>query len=297
MKLFNIIKIVLGIAILLLLLYKVGVKGTVAAFSTMNLLFLPLIMALFILGLLMGAYNLKILTDALNIRIKMKEMWNYYLMSWAFGLVIPGKIGEFSFVYLAKKHLTTGQATAVAVLDKIITVITLCALAFFGFFMFFTFEQALKLTIATAAAAVVGLLFLLTHSGRGLIKKLLGKYNSMFAGFSKTLAYLVFEERKAAAINLIITFLKWGLTVIVTYLAFLAFGQKISPLVILTISATTMLISLIPITMSGLGIKEGAAVYLYGLVGVAAATTISVHIMLLLLNYLGAAAVFLFVKR
>ncbi len=297
MKLFSIIKIILGTAILLLLLYKAGVKEVAATITTMNILLLPAIIILFIAGLYIGAYNIKLLTDALKTKISMKEMWNYYILSWAFGMVVPGKIGEFSFVYLAKKRLTTGQATAVAVLDKIITVITLCSIAFFGFFIFLPLWTALKLMALATIAVAAGLLLLLTPAGRAIARKLLGKYTAMFAGFSKTLTYLIFEERKAAAMNLIITFLKWVLTAIVTYLAFLAFGQKISPLVILTISATTMLISLVPITMSGLGIKEGAAVYLYGLVGVAAATTISAHIVLLLLNYSGAAAVFFFVKK
>ncbi|MBI2574666.1 flippase-like domain-containing protein [Candidatus Woesearchaeota archaeon] len=298
MKLLSIIKIILGTAILLLLLYKAGVKEVAATITTMNILLLPAIIILFVAGLYIGAYNLKLLTDALKIRIGMKEMWNYYLTSWAFGMVVPGKIGEFSFVYLAKKRLTTGQATAVAILDKLITVITLCALAFIGLLMFFPFGQALKLMALATIAVATGLLLLLTPAGRRIVRKLLGKYTEMFAGFSKTLTYLAFEEKKAAALNLIITFLKWGLTAIVTYLAFASFGiTAISPLAIITISATTMLISLIPITMSGLGIKEGAAVYLYGLVGVPAAATISAHIVLLLLNYLGAAAVFFFVKK
>ncbi len=297
MKLSNIIKILLGIGLLLLLFIKVGLGDIATALKTANLLYLPPVAILFALGLYMGAYNLKILTDSIGIKIKMSEMWNYYLRSWAFGMVIPGKVGEFSFVYLVKRHMTPGQAMAISVLDKITTVISLCVLAFFGFFIFFPFNQAIKLTAAITILGALGIVFIFSGIGRKLIKKLLGKYGEKFSGFSKTLFHLVINRKKEVAINFAITFLKWGLTAVLTYITFSSFGHSINPLTILTISATVMLLSLIPITMSGLGIKEGAAVFLYGQIGVPVAITMAVNIILLLLNYLGAAAVFLLVKE
>ncbi|MBI3034035.1 flippase-like domain-containing protein [Candidatus Woesearchaeota archaeon] len=296
-KLSSIAKIALGLAIMVLLLYKVGIKEIAATITTMNLIYLPAIIILFILGLFIGAYNLKILTDALKVRIKMGEMWRYYIRAWAFGMVIPGKVGEFSFVYLAKEHMSIGQATAVSVLDKLTTTITLCCLAFIGFFIFLPIQQAILLTGVTITAIITAAVFILTPFGTGIIKSILGKHREIFAGFSKTTRYLVFEEKKAVIANTAITFLKWGLTAVVTYLAFLSFGKPVSMVVIVTISATTMLLSLIPITMSGLGIKEGAAVVLYGLKGVPAEITISAHIILLMMNYLGAATIFLFMKK
>ncbi|MBI3051398.1 flippase-like domain-containing protein [Candidatus Woesearchaeota archaeon] len=297
MRLLDLLKYGLSAAALAMLLYLVGPDKIIATAAAMNPLLLPAIILLFAAGLAMGAYNLKILTDALGVKITYRQMTEYYLKSWAFGLIIPGKIGEFSFVYLARKHMTTGQAMAVSVLDKMITVITLLALSYIGFFIFLPPEQAIRLTLITAVAAAAGSAFLLTHAGRGLIKKLLGKYQNKFEGFSNALNHLVFRQRTAAALNLGITLLKWQLTAIVTYIAFLSFGQQINPLIILTISATAMLLSLIPITMSGLGVKEAASVYLYGLAGVAAPVTLSVQIVLLIINYLGAALVFLLSRR
>ncbi len=297
MKLSTIIKILLGIIVLGLLFFKVGIDEITSTFSTINPLYLPAIIILFVTGLIMGAYNLKIFSDAIGIKIKFKEMLNYSLSSWAFGLIIPGKVGEFSFVYLAKKHMTIGQGMAISVLDKITTVISLCVLAFFGFFIFFDLQKAIYITGLTTAAVIIGLAFLLSSLGRKIIKRILGKYGEMFSGFSKTLTFLIFQRKKELSVNFAITFLKWGITAILTYMTFLSFGQTLNPLIILTISATVMLLSLIPITMSGLGIKEGAAVFLYGLIGVPAAITMSVHIILLLMNYAGAAMVFLLIKN
>ncbi|MBI2134220.1 flippase-like domain-containing protein [Candidatus Woesearchaeota archaeon] len=297
MKITTIIKIALGILVLGILFVKIGIKETATTITSMNYLYLPPIIILFVSGLFLGAYNLKILTDALGIRISMRKMTGYYLISWAFGLVIPGKIGEFSFVYLARKQLSLGQGSAVAVLDKIITVYSLCILAFFGLFIFFPFDQAIKLTAAITALNAIGLIFVLSSPGRIMARKILGKFGEKFSGFSRTLFLLVLNRKQAVAINFALTFLKWGITAVVTNLIFLSLGKSINPLIILTISATIMLLSLIPITMSGLGIKEGAAVFLYGQIGVAAEITMAAHIILLILNYAGAAAVFLFLRN
>ncbi|MBI4438621.1 flippase-like domain-containing protein [Candidatus Woesearchaeota archaeon] len=286
-------KILLGMAILGLLLYKAGISQTTNTIAKTNLLLMLPITALFTLGLYIGAYNIKILTDAIGTNIGMKDMWNYYITSWAFGLIIPGKVGEFTFVYLSRKHLTTGQAMAVAIIDKITTVITLCALAFTGFFIFMETKQAIMLTLLTTAATAIAVAAVLTTPGKNIIRRILGKYQKIFSGFTETTNHLLYRKTGAVAANLAITLLKWGLTAIVTYLIFLSLGQNTNPLTVLSISAATMLISLIPITMSGLGIKEGAAVILYGQTGIPAATTISAHIIMLLLNYIGAATVFL----
>ncbi len=307
MKKWDIFRILLGIAILLLLVYNVGVDAIVNSFSSMNIFLFVLVIVLFWVGLLAGALNLKILTDSLGKGIGFVEMLRYYLISWAFGMVIPGKLGEFTFVALARKKLSLGEGTAIAVLDKVITAITLAFIAIFGFFIFFTREQAIILTSVTLAAMAAACFFILSKKGRGLVRPLISLAKSIFrrglgkdadfSGFSATTAYFIETNRTPLVLNLVITFLKWCLTAVVTYFAFLAFGQNLSLLMILVISSTTMLISLIPITMSGLGIKEGAAVYLYGLVGVPAAVTISVHVILLFLNYANAALVFFLVKK
>ena len=297
MKFSDILKLFLGIAVIALILYKVGFEKIISTFSTMNLTYLPICIALFVLGLYMGAFNVKLLLDALGAKLRMKEIWRAYVLSWAFGMVVPGKIGEFSFIYLVKDKVKIGEATAVAVIDKLTTALSLCFLSFIGFFIFFPLQTAIYLTLGVSVLAVIGLVVLMTQFGRMILRKILGKRQQMFAGFSKTMKFIVFEEKKAVILNIIITFAKWAVTSFLTSLVFLSFGVHVNPLVILSVSATAMLLSLVPITMSGLGIKEGAAIYLYGLAGVSGVVAVSVQLILLLLNYGGAAVVFFTVKN
>jgi glycosyltransferase 2 family protein len=297
MKLGNVIKLTLGVLVIGLILYKVGFEKITSTITRMNISYIPLFIILFTIGLYMGAWNMKILLDAMGAKLKMNDVWRAYLLSWAFGMVVPGKVGEFSFIYLVKDKMKVGEATAVAVIDKMITALSLCMLAFIGFFIFFPFKTAVLLTIGVSSASIIGLIFLLTQFGRKIMKKILGRKHEIFSGFSKTMKYLIFEEKKAVIVNIVVTFLKWGVTAVLTWSVFKSFGANVNPLVIISVSATAMLISLIPITMSGLGIKEGASVFLYGLAGVGGAVTISVQLILLVLNYVGAAIVFFFVKK
>ena len=296
-KVWGAARIAIGIALLVILLLRAGIGQIEATLAATQLLYLPAIIVLFALALFIGALNVKLLTDALQVRMKMSEMLSYYLTSWAFGLMIPGKLGEFSFVYLAKKHLSIGKATAVSVIDKIITVITLCILAFIGFFLLFPLETALRLSLISLIIVIAGLAFVLTGQGRNMAKKILGKYQTIFKGFAKDVFYLIANEKKALLSNVILTFVKWAVAAILTYFIFLSLGQHINLFLIMTISAVVTLLSLIPITISGLGIKEGAAVFLYGTIGVHREITVSAYLILLALNYAAAALIFMFVKK
>lgn len=53
----------------------------------------------------------------------------------------------------------------------------------------------------------------------------------------------------------------------------------------MVIYATLNIIAFIPITISGLGIKESAAVFFYSLINVTPSITLNVHIILLLIHY------------
>ncbi len=297
MKLSTVLRTSLTAAVLILLIWTVGIGQLLNAFSQMNLIYAVPAIVIFYLGYIVGAYNLKLLTDALGKKIKFSDMLRFYLVAWSWGLVIPGKIGEFSFVYLVKDQMTVGEATAISIIDKLITVICLGSVAFIGFFLFLPFDYALQLVALCSACGVILVLLLITPVGLAVVKKILGKHQQIFTGFSKTLKFLIFKEKKAVFLNIILTYFKLALASALTYLIFLSMGENVNLIIITTISATAILISLVPITMSGLGIREGASVFLYGLAGVAAPVTLAVHIILLIIYFGAAAIIFSFVKN
>jgi uncharacterized protein (TIRG00374 family) len=77
---------------------------------------------------------------------------------------------------------------------------------------------------------------------------------------------------------------------------FVSLGQSIGLTQIIIINSIGIIISLIPITPAGLGVREAVAVLLYSRIGVPGEVTITVYLFFAILNYLTAAINFLVQK-
>ena len=116
------IKIVLSLLILIVLLYNLNLSQLISTLSNFNWMFLPFLIIIFIISLIIGGLNNHVLLLALNEKIKFFKVVFYYITSWAYGLIVPGKIGEFSIIYFFKKEgVSVGKGTLVAILVKVIT--------------------------------------------------------------------------------------------------------------------------------------------------------------------------------
>jgi uncharacterized protein (TIRG00374 family) len=264
----------------------------------MNLAYFPAILVLFLFILLLGTLNINILLKAINWKIEFLELFRYYLLAWSLGLIIPGKFGEISLVYFLKKEeLPLGKGLAVTMIDKAITLGTLLFFAIFGFFLFFTPAQAFQIIAIIVFLILVSSPLILSDFGRNFVKKhILRKYEKSFAGFSKTLNYYLRAKKKILVLNTILTVFRQLFMVGVFFLLFLAFDQRVSFIYILLINSVVSIVSLIPITISGLGIRESMNVLLYGMVGVLPDIAAGVSLICLVINYIFAGVSMPFLK-
>jgi len=297
-KLFAILKILISISILAILIYKIGIINIYDNIKTISNFAIILYLLTYIISWPLSSINLILILHPLNIKIKFKEILYIRVFSWCIGLISPGRIGEFSLVYLfKKKNIPTGIGSLVFILDTLITLIIMSLISIIGFFTFFPTNQTLKLIIIITIPAIILILTIFTEKGRKLLIKLfLKKYASLFAGFSTSLIKII-KEYKYLILNLILTTIKTISLSIIYYLLILEFGQSVSLYHVILIYSMTSLISLIPITLSGLGIRESASVYLYNLIGVNPTVIISIQIIYLTFNYTLATIAVLFYKN
>gem|GEM_PF-3432132 len=86
-------------------------------------------------------------------------------------------------------------------------------------------------------------------------------FQSSLTGFFK-------DSKGILAINFFLTMVKWCITGLAFYLVFASFGSPANVVLIIIISMTITILNIIPVTLHGLGLKEIAAAYLYGMIGV-----------------------------
>jgi glycosyltransferase 2 family protein len=290
------LKFALGIVLLAGVLYKVGLDNLWEVTKQANPFFIVLTFLALLLTFLPGAYNIKILLDAINKKLPFLKTFKYFVISNTLGLVLPGKLGEASIIYFLKKEgVSIGEATVVSVMDKIITIIGVSTLAFFGLPYFFNVQDSLLLIGVTVILITAVIFLILSTKVRTFIREyILRKYARYFTGFGDTITLYLHEKKKALAWNLVVTWAKWMFSCSVVYLLFLAFHSNISFFAVVMVNSVMFFISMIPLTISGLGVKEASAVYFYHLLGVAPEVTLGVHLMMLVIKHLVGFALIMF---
>jgi len=266
-KVANLIKIVVSFILIIYLINKVGLSNITKTMININLVYLPLILLLWIGNLLIGAINIKIMLKALNEKLIFTKTLKHYLRSWAYGLFLPGKIGEFSLIYFLKKeNIELSKGTIIAFTDKIITFFVLFIIAFFGLINILNLNDIISILVLIFLVFGLAFFFLVTEKGRDLIKKyVLKRYSKKFKNFFKNFSYLLKKRTLFLLLNTFFTLLKWFLIFIIIYLLFKSIDYHINFMILISAISIGLIISLIPISISGLGVRENSslAVFVY----------------------------------
>jgi len=287
-KSFLFLRISLTILIFAFLIYKVGLNSILKAFSEVSLIFIVPILLLWMLLLFLSSINFQILLKAVKVKMGFNKLFRYYLLSWSSGLFLPSKIGELILLHFFKKEkVPTGQGLMIYILDKLITILLLLILTLI---MVFAFSDAYNILFYITIISILISLFLfatfIPNIRIWVLKHIIRKYSKYFDGFSKTLYHFLKYKKKNLFENLLITSLKVLISTSAIFLLFLSFGHPVNFLNILLIDSAVNIISFIPITISGLGLKESSAVILYTtFLGLSPAIVTSTYLLGSILTY------------
>jgi len=292
MKKSTFLKLFIGFAILGALIYKIGIKDIFSVVSKMNVAYLPVILVIILIVNFFGAWKLILLFRPTSSKIRFLKLCHIYFLSGCLSLFIPGRAGELLLIYFLKKEkVKLGIGSALVIIDKIIATIDTFILALAGIFIFFNTSQSLEIIGLFMIGFSACIYMIFSNFGRGILRRLiLRRWESHFAGFSKTLSLTVKKNKPAIFYNFALGLVKWILYASVLYLLFRAFGQNVSVFMVLLATATLSFVSLVPISLNGLGLKESLGVVLFALIGVSATVTASVFLALLIINYVISAA-------
>ncbi len=294
-KLWFTIRIIFSLSILGILIYKVGLSQIINTFLTMNKIYLIPVLLLYSLALFVGALNIYLLVKKIKKSIKLRNVINYYLLSWASGSLMPGRLGEFSILYLLKKEkINYGESLAITIIDKLITLMILFLSAILVVILLLDLTNTYRILILLMSIII---LFFVVKSEivRNTIKRFISKkFADKFKNFNKTLSKFIKHYKKILLLNFFLTVLKSIITSVITYLIFLSFDSRASVILVLLISTALTIIALVPITVNGIGLREGVAIFLYGLIGLKPEVVISTYIFSTIIMYLY--SMFIFMK-
>jgi len=287
-KIFNILKLFIGIGIILYLLYKIDIYEVKNVIFNAKLGYILIAFSLLFMFHLLSAINLKYLMDPLS-KIKLRVWLTYYLFSYGLSLFTPGQIGEMTIPYFLKKEgVKLGRGTAIFILNKLISFSILIVFAFYGIMILFSVTFSLILyPLAVLVFLIITSIVLFSKKGRNFIQKhILKSYAQKFEGFSEALNYLFKNKKSRFIISTLLVILKWLIYGIMFMNLFLAFNTYVSPIKIIFIAAIAAIVALIPLTPQGLGLRESIAVLLFSQLGIAVAIVAAAYLINLFLCYL-----------
>ncbi len=293
------IRTLFGIVILAFLIYKLDFKEVSKAIAGIGIIAVLLLILKYLLEISINTANIKILLSSTGEKISFFRLLKYLIVSYSIGLFSLGRIGDLSLIPLLKKEsIDYGKSAPILFLDRLITFISLAIFSGYGFFLFLPKNNAIGISVLLLFIIIISISLLFLKRIREFTKKhLLRKYQKNFRGFSKNLYLLLREKKKALFIDLILTITSIIGGAIILNLILIHAGIKVNPLIIAGISSAGKIISIIPISLSGLGIRESVIVYFYSLLGISPVIIGSIYIVNVFVYYILAGLFVLILMR
>jgi len=284
----QLVKIALGVGLIAFLLQKTGIENTFAELSRANLWYIPACIGVYLLAQFISAYRWKFLAEALDFRVSLRELYDYYLIGMFFNQFLPGAIGgdAVRMFYLAKSAQRKKREALLTLLAErgvgLVTILLLTCLislvpsiATVGWGItpgelgiklqnpaFANFHWDIVLTIkALSLLGLLGYLALLMTPLQRWIDRfpklaLLGQAKTYWANIPLLI--------RSITVSTLVQALMVGIHLLIAQ----ALHLNVPPLQIALVYGLVSLISVLPLTQGGLGVRELSYQLLLAKVGV-----------------------------
>ena len=265
-----IIKIAISSTLLFIVLSKTGIEQVFSTLRGMSILAFLSAISLYILAQLISTLRWKLLLPGV---LGIRKLFSLYMIGAFFNTILPGVIGGDAIkgFYL---YQATGKGSltfASIFMDRylgFVMLMAICAIAFpFGYKYFQGSRIEWLLPIIVLSFIIASFLFFGLRLGER-IKILAGSYDYFYA----------YRNQKGVIGKalLLSAFIQLS-GILSVYILALGMGQHIPFLACLIFLPLVILFTTLPISISGLGVREGAFVLFFGLIGVkpGAATALS----------------------
>ncbi len=283
--LFLTFKIIFSFSILaFILIRKVKVKDIPGALRDVDLLLLMLSFSLHALGLLISAYRWQILIRAQEDDVPLGFLAKSYLVGNFFNLFLPTRFGGDAVRIWDGSRYSRSllKSSAIVLVERFTGVIILLSFAFGASLVRIDMARRLPVIWISLLVGFFGLLaalFFLTPPARILLKKIPGKGFFSRIGtkaFELREFILVYRKKRVAFYRALFWALLLQINVILHYyLAGRAFHLEVPLLDYFIFIPIILLILTIPVTISGLGLREVLFILTFSTYGIAEYMAIS----------------------
>lgn len=216
-------------------------------------------------------------------------LWRIILISCFQGLVLPSTQGfdVLRMCHIKRRHpMSFGGAVGSVIIERMIGLLIFCSLAVIGLPLVSP-HVAVKWPIVLGVvgfsiAALVAVLLVINKKiyalysnwrpDGAIFKKVVG------LGVSIHSTLVNFPYRKVMVSSIVLILIFQLFTISSVYLLFMAYGISLPFYMHMAFYPVIAIIAMMPVTIGGFGVREGAFAYFYSLVGVPAETSVCVSV-------------------
>jgi hypothetical protein len=292
----RIITRVIGLFILIFILSRIDWGGTKEALAGAR--FFPLILAagLEVFRLLIDSWRWKYLLYMQNIRYSLRNAFLVYLSSIYFGIITPGRIGNFirAFYLRNDTKIPIGSALSSVVVDKMLELVVLIGFGWWGLSLLPISRRVFIIWLASLVLLLLLLGVAFSRRFHRIVLKVFSKVAKLgeftdktkisLEDFYKGLSY--FKDIKIV-VPIILTALAFFILFIHGYLIKASLSPNISFIDLAkSISISRLVSRVVSISFSGLGSKDFAIVMLFKRLGINIGKAISFSLLFMSTSYL-----------
>ena len=281
-RLISVVKIVVSLVLITYLLSRVGVDRVVEVMrsASTNYVYVLLALAMYFGAVTVGCLKWWILLRAQHVEVPFANLLSYTFVGLFFGNFLPTNVGgDLVRGYDLARHTSLPAEAAISVLvDRLVGLIAFVFVAvMMALVVVHSAGQRALWEVALAAAIVLlalcgGFALILSRRVQTLVRRVfnisfLARLGPVYDRLSAALsAYRrdYWSLGKAFSVS-IVTLL---LASFVNYLIALSLGGGISALHVLLFTPLIAFVLLVPVSVGGIGLNQGAYVFFFGLVGV-----------------------------
>lgn len=281
--LFSLLRMLVSLGLLTFLLTKVGVRETWETLRSTDLRYILAALAIYLVGVVLRSYRWQILLRAQKVEPPLSKLVSLYLIGSFFNQVLPtGFGGDAVRIYeFAQYSKRPAISVTTVVVDRFTGLLVLFAMASLA--LVFSYQLVAPEVRAAIVFVFLGSLFIAwAFSQPAIWRRLKGlpllsslaRRGGVRELYESAQAYTLGPFARALAVSLAFNIL----IMVINYLVALSLGVQISPFYFLLLIPLISFLLILPISFSGLGVREGGYVYLFTQAGVPASLALAISL-------------------
>jgi glycosyltransferase 2 family protein len=270
-------RIAISIALLVFIFRRVDEKSIVEMVVSSDKRFLLLAFAVSFAPYILCLYRWEMLLSAAKINLPFKRVVISYAGGIFFNMFLPSTIGGdvMRSIDLSQHTKRPREVVATVLLDRLSGYVGLVLLALlslsFGWQVLQDKSVMFSVVVVIAALAAILMIlfnnFLYSRIGGILDSPRLGRIGEMIKNLHQEIYY--FRDKKQVILkNILLSFLIQSMAPIASYFIALSLGIRISPVYFFIFLPIIGAITLLPISLGGLGLRDAMTIFFFAKVGV-----------------------------